>query len=60
LAGYEATRDRLHKLQEQVKAAKSIVVGGAGELNNSVGFSDWKKDVERGGECRPSSKFSKI
>jgi hypothetical protein len=32
LAGYEATRDGLHKVQEQVKAAKSIVVGGAGEL----------------------------
>ena len=34
LAGYEATRDGLHKVQEQVKAAKSIAVGGAGELDN--------------------------
>ena len=28
--GYEATRDGLHKIQEQVKSAKSIVLGGAG------------------------------
>ncbi|KAK0102162.1 hypothetical protein ONS95_001042 [Cadophora gregata] len=30
LDGYEATRDGLHKIQEQVKSAKSIVLGGAG------------------------------
>lgn len=36
LAGYEATRDGLHKMQEKVKAAKTIVVGGAGELANLV------------------------
>ncbi|PVH82659.1 AMID-like mitochondrial oxidoreductase-like protein [Cadophora sp. DSE1049] len=30
LDGYEATRDRLHKIQEQVNSAKSIVLGGAG------------------------------
>ncbi|KAE8447739.1 hypothetical protein EG329_010133 [Mollisiaceae sp. DMI_Dod_QoI] len=30
LSGYEATKDELHKVQEQVKAAKTIVVGGAG------------------------------
>jgi NADH dehydrogenase FAD-containing subunit len=30
LSGYEHTRDGLHKIQKQVKAAKSIVVGGAG------------------------------
>ena len=34
LAGYEATRDGLHKFQEQVKVAKSIVIGGAGVLGN--------------------------
>jgi hypothetical protein len=33
LAGYEATRDGLHKVQEQVKVAKSIVIGGAGKLD---------------------------
>lgn len=30
LDGYEATKDGLHKIQEQVKSAKSIVLGGAG------------------------------
>lgn len=30
LNGYEHTRDGLHKIQEQVKAAQTIVVGGAG------------------------------
>jgi NADH dehydrogenase FAD-containing subunit len=30
LNGYEHTRNGLHKIQEQVKAAKTIVVGGAG------------------------------
>ncbi|KAH8783661.1 hypothetical protein BGZ57DRAFT_885053 [Hyaloscypha finlandica] len=30
LAGYEATKEGLHKVQKQVKDAKSIVVGGAG------------------------------
>jgi hypothetical protein len=34
LAGYEATKDGLHKMQAQVKAAKSIVVGGAGECDH--------------------------
>lgn len=42
LAGYEATRDGLHKMQAQVKAAKSIVVGGAGptgvETSAELGF----------------------
>lgn len=28
--GYDATKDLLHKVQKQVKAAKSIVIGGAG------------------------------
>ncbi|KAF8859091.1 hypothetical protein BDZ45DRAFT_673518, partial [Acephala macrosclerotiorum] len=28
--GYEATKDALHKIQEEVKAANTIVVGGAG------------------------------
>lgn len=37
LAGYEATRDGLHKMQAQVKAAKSIVVGGAGEFDLFLG-----------------------
>jgi hypothetical protein len=43
LAGYEATRDGLHKMQEQVKAAKSIVVGGAGELENFLRFGQESK-----------------
>ncbi|PMD47566.1 putative triosephosphate isomerase [Hyaloscypha variabilis F] len=42
LAGYEATRDGLHKFQEQVKVAKSIVIGGAGptgvETAGELGF----------------------
>ena len=42
LSGYEATRDGLHKVQGQVKAAKSIVVGGAGptgiEVAGELGF----------------------
>lgn len=40
--GYEATKELLHKVQEQVKAAKSIVVGGAGptgvETVGELGF----------------------
>lgn len=30
LNGYEHTRDGLHKIQDQIKAAQTIVVGGAG------------------------------
>ena len=30
LEGYEATKAALHKVQEDVKAAKSILIGGAG------------------------------
>lgn len=48
LAGYEATRDGLHKFQVQVKAAKSIVIGGAGEL----AILQDSFYTERGGESR--------
>lgn len=41
-SGYEATRDTLHKYQEAVKNAKTIVIGGGGptgvELAGEVGF----------------------
>lgn len=30
MLGYEDTKNKLHKIQEQVKAAKSIVVVGGG------------------------------
>ncbi|PVH68333.1 FAD/NAD(P)-binding domain-containing protein [Cadophora sp. DSE1049] len=42
LSGYQATKDNLHKYQEQVKAAKSIVLGGGGptgiEAAGELGF----------------------
>ncbi|KUJ16809.1 FAD/NAD(P)-binding domain-containing protein [Mollisia scopiformis] len=42
LSGYEATKAALHKTQEHVKAAKTIVVGGAGptgvESAAEIGF----------------------
>lgn len=42
LSGYEATKDSLHKIQEQVKNAKTIVLGGAGptgvETAGELGF----------------------
>jgi NADH dehydrogenase FAD-containing subunit len=42
LAGYEATKDILHKHQSRVKAAESIVLGGAGptgvEAAGELGF----------------------
>lgn len=59
LAGYEATRDGLHKVQKQVKAAKSIVIGGAGELANFSGFGNGRK-TGKPGAGRAVSFFSKI
>lgn len=42
LSGYEATKDRLHKVQDQVKSATSIVLGGGGptgvETAGELGF----------------------
>lgn len=42
LSGYEATKDNLHKYQEHVKDAKSIVIGGGGptgiEAAGELGF----------------------
>lgn len=42
LDGYEATKAALHKIQERVKAAKSIVLGGGGptgiETAGELGF----------------------
>jgi len=42
LSGFEATRDSLHKIQDQVKVAKSIVIGGGGptgvETAGELGF----------------------
>jgi NADH dehydrogenase FAD-containing subunit len=46
LAGYEATRDRLHKVQEQVKAAKSIVVGGAGRSDHFLNKVLRREDMQ--------------
>jgi NADH dehydrogenase FAD-containing subunit len=49
LSGYQATVDTLHKIQEQVKAAKTIVVGGAGptgvETSGELGY-EYGKDKE--------------
>ncbi len=49
LAGYEATRDGLHKFQEQVKIAKSIVIGGAGELGNFYATDQYA--IEKESKC---------
>jgi hypothetical protein len=49
LSGYQATIDALHKIQEQVKVAKTIVVGGAGatgvEASGELGY-EYGKDKE--------------
>jgi hypothetical protein len=49
LSGHQATIDALHKVQEQVKAAKTIVVGGAGatgvETSGELGY-EYGKDKE--------------
>lgn len=48
-SGYQATIDALHRIQEQVKAAKTIVVGGAGatgvESSGELGY-EYGKDKE--------------
>jgi hypothetical protein len=59
LAGYEATRDGLHKIQAQVKAAKSIVVGGAGECCHFLGFGHGR-EISSTSEIMAGSKFSKF
>lgn len=59
LAGYEATKEGLHKVQKQVKDAKSIVVGGAGELANFSAFGNGRK-TRKPGAGRAVSLFRQI